>query len=484
MGAKCCAEREVPEGPQLSAQLWLAKNTRETEDLRVVFCSIRGYLTLAKRPFSAGDIVIRELPISFLFPHRDPPWLALARQELELESPGCAWHFCLAAHCLAEADLPLLPPVGLHHLDSEEAAKVTEISADCAAMDVMAEASAAASMTARHITKAACRLSGQAAEAIQEELRLARRLQAVAAGVASHGFRVVDRTARPPLQADALFYRGSFVNCCSAGAHSAAWAFDSARKTLMVRTRRALDVGEELTFALASKPWLAAPEDRACACTACCQARGREPRKSVTWAGAEMRYFSGSTEDDEGSTASEGAETPAATPAARTADPEPRGVESERAQAAGCGAVEAEAPGECEEDGGEEGKQPEAEQRPASTSPVPLGEAGASVESGPRASVESEPRAPLSGFARDRGNDGNQQRPMDSSAIATDSMSAVVSMSEDMRMLRLLRRCKCEGAVVPREVAERILREEGGNVGRAMSSLRRMYSRPSGGKPP
>lgn len=186
----------------------------------------------------------------------------------------------------------------------------------------------------------------------------------------------------------------------------------------------------------------------------------------------------------EGSTASEGAETPAATPAARTADPEPRGVESERAQAAGCGAVEAEAPGECEEDGGEEGKQPEAEQRPASTSPVPLGEAGASVESGPRASVESEPRAPLSGFARDRGNDGNQQRPMDSSAIATDSMSAVVSMSEDMRMLRLLRRCKCEGAVVPREVAERILREEGGNVGRAMSSLRRMYSRPSGGKPP
>lgn len=45
-------------------------------------------------------------------------------------------------------------------------------------------------------------------------------------------------------------------------------------------------------------------------------------------------------------------------------------------------------------------------------------------------------------------------------------------MSEDARVTRLMRRCAREGLAVPREAAERALREEEGLVGRAMVGLR------------
>lgn len=53
------------------------------------------------------------------------------------------------------------------------------------------------------------------------------------------------------------------------------------------------------------------------------------------------------------------------------------------------------------------------------------------------------------------------------------------SKGEDVLLTRLLKRCEGGGMSVPREVAERILTEEEGHVGKAMICLRRLYPRAS-----
>mmetsp|Transcript_113468 Transcript_113468/g.327689 ORF Transcript_113468/g.327689 Transcript_113468/m.327689 type:complete len:451 (-) Transcript_113468:46-1398(-) len=268
MGAACCAEREGrTSGTQPAKEQWLRKTPREVAGVWVAPCGLRGCLVLAERTFQDGDVIHEELPMALVFPHRDPGWMAAARTELEAHNATRAWQFCLAAHCLAAADLPACPPEGLTPLSNEEAAKVMKLSRDDAA--TTAESLSLAWILTRHMIQAVRETSGQAVDI--EESVLAKRLDYIAARISRHAFQVQDTTMSPPVRVDALFYQASFVNSCMAGSHTTNWAFDPTRKTLKVTAIRTVIAGEELTFDAKSRPWIASgtkPSSQ-CVCTAC-----------------------------------------------------------------------------------------------------------------------------------------------------------------------------------------------------------------------
>jgi len=533
MGAVCCTEREAD--PQLWRKVLLAKKCGETEDFKVAFCSIRGYLTHTKHSVKAGDVIIQESPIALVFAHRVPTWLAAARQEIEKESPGCAWQFCLAAQCLSEADIPLLPPPGLWPLDAELDEQVLELCADGLAHEK--EPSEPAFIVARHIVEATPGLRAIEAESASSERRLAKKLDAVAAGVAKHGFRVLDDATRPVKKADALFYHAAFVNLCSGGRHSLAWEFDDARETLVARAVRDLEVGEELTFDFASKLW---PGGRApsghCACAACCHDGRRAPcaPKSVAQT-EEATYTSGSTEEATESSlggATEGEEqhvclehgepdaaaddrqqeTQEATiteagassreqhqegevEEAGTADLESGHAEDADAEAAaphsvldgllhswGAGDID-------EEKTGAEGEQEETKDGGI----VPSSEALAAEQAAQEAEKLAAGRhLKLEHLVLKWGGEYIEEQPAVCSSMLSEgapmsmacrstaaTMTDAVSQGEDAPLMRLLKRCEGERLPVTREVAERALSEEAGHVGKALMGLRRAFPRRS-----
>merc|ERR1740116_396120 len=113
-------------------------------------------------------------------------------------------------------------------------------------------------------------------------LRLAGRLEEYALRVSRNGFQVMDLKARPPVGADALFHRPSFLNHCCGGLNSASWTFNSAEGLMTLKTMREVAEDEELTISYIGKPWseLAKPARRrylkqnynfVCLCKACTQ---------------------------------------------------------------------------------------------------------------------------------------------------------------------------------------------------------------------
>mmetsp|Transcript_105565 Transcript_105565/g.305388 ORF Transcript_105565/g.305388 Transcript_105565/m.305388 type:complete len:556 (+) Transcript_105565:58-1725(+) len=284
MGAVCCTERE---GRHIAPpDMWLSKTARLSQDLGIAHCGIRGTLTIAKHDFKEGDVVLQELPVALLFPHRDPPWLAAVRHEIALKNAARAWHYCLATHCLATADLPHPPPEGLRPLSADEAFKVMELGIDSPAA-AEEQPSELAMITARHVLQAMHEQRGGAPLGKSGiEVPLARRLDAVAARISKHGVQVADTSADPPSTADALFYRCALINICTGGSHTAMWDFDPQRKTLTVRAVRALAAGDELTFDVASQRWLGRSvshlSSKHCACTACCHEMSQGKTRSIS----------------------------------------------------------------------------------------------------------------------------------------------------------------------------------------------------------
>jgi len=279
MGAACCTEREPLDDGALPKVL-LRENCFDTPELKVTAVG-EGYVTILKRDFASGDIIVQELPLALVVASRDPPWLASMRRELEMSSPGHAWQYCLAAHCLAPADLPRFKPLGLRALSDEDAAKVMELHADDAGSR---HVSVAAVVAARHILHAALVMgAGQAGFSSFEgerEDHLARRLDAIATRISRNGFQVKDASTHPPTEVDALFHRAAYVNYCEAGLHTATWEFHASRKVLTVKAVRAIRAGDELTFDAASKPWLGRTgavqtqqQARSCGCRACVRER-------------------------------------------------------------------------------------------------------------------------------------------------------------------------------------------------------------------
>lgn len=81
----------------------------------------------------------------------------------------------------------------------------------------------------------------------------------------------------------------------------------------------------------------------------------------------------------------------------------------------------------------------------------------------------------LDGLAREWGPDVAERIPPTSpTSTRAESVPPIANASDDSRVNRLLQRCACEGLVATREVAERVLQEEGGNVGKALAGMRRV----------
>mmetsp|Transcript_12325 Transcript_12325/g.33713 ORF Transcript_12325/g.33713 Transcript_12325/m.33713 type:complete len:491 (+) Transcript_12325:118-1590(+) len=488
MGAGCCTAREMTLDDQAQSKLWLKKTSRETAELRAVFCSARGFVTIAKRTFLPGDIIIHELPIALLYPASDSFWLAGLRQELEQQSPQRAWQFCVAAHCLAEADLPMLPPSVLRPLDADEVDKVMELSAVAPGGENEGP-SAMAAITARHIMAAAHKLGEDVEELADQEECLALRLDAVASRVARHAYRVKDKTTKPPADADALFYRGSFVGTCHGGAPTAVWDFNGSRKTLTITAVRLINGGEEVTVDPASKTWLPRVEQD-CSCSGCCRT-GRSARRAdvvikpsvVGEVVEDVAYCSGSTEaetDDAPEVAAKAVEARRKVARART--------KYGRFNSGVRGGSFTEADEE-EEDPGDAAERPQ-----VAKAPVEAREAEPDVKftasmADPSALRIASPGGALckklDGLALEWG--GEYSKPLVSPSSAAerstiDTMSVasqpVVCASEDARLERLLQKCTCEGLTVSREHAESLLREEGGQVRKALIAARRVCASP------
>mmetsp|Transcript_44107 Transcript_44107/g.127308 ORF Transcript_44107/g.127308 Transcript_44107/m.127308 type:complete len:368 (-) Transcript_44107:188-1291(-) len=266
MGGACCTARDRDDFLQQLA------SSKETDDVWVGVCNIRGTRMLAKRTFEPNELILEDMPIALHSSRREAAWLAAARKELESVDAERAWQFLLAAHCLTAADLPLLRPAGMRPLTGEAGAKVMELKEDGLAINE--ESSSLSMITARHILQT----SGEAGNDTDDQVEsLARRVNAIAARISSHGFQVEDRLTAPPAVICAVFYLASFVNTCSAGAHTATWEFDRKKQVLRVRATRMVGTGGEVTFDPASRPWLGqkAKPGSTCVCTSCRTARSR-----------------------------------------------------------------------------------------------------------------------------------------------------------------------------------------------------------------
>jgi len=332
MGGACCASRDRDDF------LMQLAGPRETDDVWVGVCNIRGTRMLAKRDLVPGELIFEDSPMALLSSRREPLWLAEARRDLEAIDADRAWHFCLAAHCLTAADLPLLRPIGLRGLSGEAGAKVMELTEDSAALN---EASSnLAAITARHIMRAAEELSGGGT--ISESEGLARRLDEIAARISTRGFRIPEKLTTPPSTLSALFYLSSFVNSCSAGSHTATWEFDHKKQTLKVRAVRMVVTGGEVTFDSASRPWIGSriKSGGNCACTACRSSRSTR-KKALATEGvgvASDAHFSSGLKDSDSDAKWSTSEGSCDTTTASAGDGEGPGVPSTvvRDRGAGC----------------------------------------------------------------------------------------------------------------------------------------------------
>eukprot|EP00429_Kryptoperidinium_foliaceum_P009185 CAMPEP_0176026594 /NCGR_PEP_ID=MMETSP0120_2-20121206/13029_1 /TAXON_ID=160619 /ORGANISM="Kryptoperidinium foliaceum, Strain CCMP 1326" /LENGTH=339 /DNA_ID=CAMNT_0017359791 /DNA_START=1 /DNA_END=1016 /DNA_ORIENTATION=- len=266
MGANCCAQRDDSAGR--SAEKWFMRADVDAAGLTMAFCGIRGHVLRLTREYHAGEDIVEELPIALVFPSRDAPWLAALRADLKKIDAARAGVFCLAVHCLAAGDLPVVPPVGVIPVSEEDTAKIMDLpKQETVAAD---SASYSAVTTAVHVLKAARERSGFASDI--EEAVLAAKLDDIVSRISLNVFSVQDGSVTPSVTGDAVYFGASFVNTCSAGHHTAIWRFDPVKKSLSVKAFHDLQEGDELTFASdARRAPGTSPKARAvCACTACC----------------------------------------------------------------------------------------------------------------------------------------------------------------------------------------------------------------------
>eukprot|EP00928_Gymnodinium_smaydae_P060017 TRINITY_DN4355_c0_g1_i2.p1 TRINITY_DN4355_c0_g1~~TRINITY_DN4355_c0_g1_i2.p1 ORF type:complete len:465 (+),score=140.77 TRINITY_DN4355_c0_g1_i2:71-1396(+) len=257
----------------------------------------RGNSTLATRAFRKGDVLFREAPLALVYPSRDEPWLAAMRAELRTASEACAWQYCVAAFCLAPADLPAPPPPGLQPLAEEKRQQLLELCGNEEAEGP--EPSELAWIATRHLLgasaaeAAAAGANGSASEDDAQATRLAETLEDIALRVSRNGFQIMDLKSRPPTSADGLFHRISFFNHCCAGLNNATWSYDGASGLLSVKAAADIEAGEELTISYIAKPWcdLAKAARRrylkqnynfVCLCKACTMPAGASARPGST----------------------------------------------------------------------------------------------------------------------------------------------------------------------------------------------------------
>jgi hypothetical protein len=215
-----------------------------------VLCSEdgRGNATVALKPFAKGEIVLQEPPLALVYPSDDLPWFKAMRKELEGHSKDCAWQYCVAAHCLVDAELPKPLPDGLKPLGADARVRLEEL---CGYDDDTKELepSMLAVTTATHLI-AASSSSGNI-----DKPALTSRIDEVAARVSRNGFQIMDLKRRPPTSADGLFHRISFCNHCCIGMNNAAWTWDGGDCVISVKATRDIAEGEELTISYIAKPW-------------------------------------------------------------------------------------------------------------------------------------------------------------------------------------------------------------------------------------
>lgn len=284
---------------------------RSSPETTVLGTENRGYSTIAARSFTKGEIIFQEPPLAMVYPSRDCPWLAAMRAALVTLSPACGWQYCVAVHCLLEAELPSPAPADLRPIAAEARARLLELCGAEADADGALEPSELATLTAEHLFRAAeaeaeahrCRsperprpvlwpvaggerVDGSAAQTAAAR-QIADTLDDLAVRVSRNGFQVMDLKARPPTSADGLFHRISFFNHCCAGGNNASWVWDGGTGLNTVRTTCNVEEGDELTISYIAKPWcdLAKPARRrylkqnfnfVCLCRVCMQPASAE----------------------------------------------------------------------------------------------------------------------------------------------------------------------------------------------------------------
>lgn len=255
--------------PNSCADAWSGIRVVRSEDGR-------GNSTEATRAFKQGEVLLQEPSLAMVYPSRDAPWLAAVRSTLKSENDACAWQYCVALHCLVEAELPIPHPPGIQPLPAVDRAKLEELcgwaddddlepcqlALDTAeSLIVAAEAEAPRAV----VRWPAGFMASKAYEEVagddyllqrkQAVVWLARQLDDLAIRVSRNGFQIMDLKARPPTSADGLFHRISFFNHCCAGENNASWTWDGATQLLTVKAMRDVGFGEELTISYIAKPW-------------------------------------------------------------------------------------------------------------------------------------------------------------------------------------------------------------------------------------
>jgi len=203
----------------------------------------RGDATVAGRAFGDSDIIFREPPLAIVFPDLELDWLRTLRTDLLALCETTAWAFCLALQLLTVQELAA-PPPGINLLSDAARVHLSEL---CGAEDAPETPSMLALLAASRLDD----MSGSSV--IRTEL--ARCIDIAAHRALRNSFQVVDMTARPPVCADALFHRISFLNHCCAGYQNATWMYDGMTGLLSLSTRCSVAEGEELTISYISKPW-------------------------------------------------------------------------------------------------------------------------------------------------------------------------------------------------------------------------------------
>eukprot|EP00927_Polykrikos_kofoidii_P025666 TRINITY_DN23026_c0_g1_i1.p1 TRINITY_DN23026_c0_g1~~TRINITY_DN23026_c0_g1_i1.p1 ORF type:complete len:522 (-),score=93.23 TRINITY_DN23026_c0_g1_i1:106-1671(-) len=282
----------------------LAEGVSSNSETKVVTSDDgRGHATFAARTFARGDVMFKEPPLAMVYPSRDPPWLADLRHSLTKVSDACAWQYCVAVHCLIEAELPQPVPCSLGTFTEAMRKKLMDL---CGDDSTDLEPSTLGEITAEHLLKAAKEKakaddaiggskfqfptgaprgdeavdSSDGSHRLQVARWLAHRLDDIAARVSRNGFQVMDLQARPPTSADGVFHRISFLNHSCAGLHNASWSWNGKERLINVQTTADVAIGDELTITYIGKPWcdLAKPARRrylkqnynfVCLCKAC-----------------------------------------------------------------------------------------------------------------------------------------------------------------------------------------------------------------------
>lgn len=305
MGGSCCGGRDGTFVVGSDAPMCpLASEVQDTSDCHVL-CGAggEGRYTLATRNFDEGEVVFQENPLLLVYTQLDPKWRAGMRAELLDLSRDCAWQYCMAVHCLSADDLPDPLPEGLEPLGDDALAKMRQLCGGDLADD--GAPSELARTTVRHLVAAS-----PGWDPPTGVLELGRKIDCLSALLSRNVFEIVDLSMRPPMGANALFYRVSFLNHGCAGMNSATWTWDATERCLVVKTRTVVAAGEELTISYIAQPWshmatqariryLKQNYNFDCICRACTMPEEADSTRIVEYARMEVKP--GTAPADQGS---------------------------------------------------------------------------------------------------------------------------------------------------------------------------------------